>query len=96
LALLLDRATQEVPHPVSVDAQHRLFEQFPLVHWLLLLQVPPLPVWVTHEPPVQYLPDAHDTTLLAVQAPAPLHTDAVFTASSVLQVAALQVVSLPA
>ena len=83
-----------LPHPVCPDEQHRLFEQFPLVHWLLLLQVPPLPIWVTHEPPVQYLPEAHGTTLLAVQAPAPLHTDAVLTARSVLQVAALQVVSL--
>jgi hypothetical protein len=45
---------------------------------------------------VQYLPEAHGTTPPVVQAPAPLHADAVFTASSVLQVAALQVVSLPA
>jgi hypothetical protein len=96
LALLLDRETQEVPQPVCPDEQHRLFEQFPLLHWLLLLQAPPLAIWSTHEPPVQYLPEAHGTTPPVVQAPAPLHADAVFTASSVLQVAALQVVSLPA
>jgi hypothetical protein len=96
LALLLERETQTLPHPVCADEQHRLFEQFPLVHWLLLWQVPPFATWVTQEPPVQYLPEAHETTVLAVHAPAPLHVEAVFTARSVLQVAALQVVSLPA
>jgi hypothetical protein len=95
LALLLERETQEPPHAVWPAAQQRLFEQFPLVHWLLLWQEPPFAIWVTQAPPVQYLPDAHETTLLVVQAPAALHTEAVFTARSLLQVAALQVTSLP-
>jgi hypothetical protein len=63
---------------------------------LLLWQEPPFAIWVTQAPPVQYLPEVQGTTLLAVQAPDPLHTEAVFTARSLLQVAALQVTSLPA
>jgi hypothetical protein len=96
LALLLERETQELPHPVCEDEQQRPFEQFPLVHWLLFWQEPPFAVWAVQAPPVQYLPEVQETTLLAVQAPAPLHTEAVFTARSLLQVAALQVTSLPA
>jgi hypothetical protein len=94
LALLLDRETQELPQAVCPVAQQRLlFEQFPLVHWLLLWQAPPLAIWDTQAPPAQYLPEAHVTTLLVVQAPAPLHTVAVFTARSLLHEAPLQVVS---
>jgi hypothetical protein len=39
------------------------------------------------------LAEPHGTTLLAVQAPAPLHTEAVLTAESLLHDAALQTVS---
>jgi hypothetical protein len=94
LALLLARDTQELPHAVCPAAQHRVFEQFPLVHWLLFWQVPPFATWATQAPPVQYLPESHETTLLVVQAPAPLHTEAVFKVRSLLHDAPVQVVSL--
>jgi hypothetical protein len=96
LALLVDRETQELPHAAWPVAQQRLLlAQLPLVHWLLLWQEPPLATWATQAPPVQYLPEAHVTTLLAVQAPAPLHTEAVFMARSLLHDAPLQAISLP-
>jgi hypothetical protein len=60
---------------------------------LLFAQAVPFAIWFTHAPPVQYLPAAQVTTLLAVQAPAPLHTDAVFIARSVLHDAATHTVS---
>lgn len=91
--VLLESETQEPPHPASPAAQHRLFEQFPLVHWLAFRQEPPLVVWATHAAPVQYLPEPHGTTLLVVQAPAPLHTEAVLIAESLLHDAALHTVS---
>ena len=50
-------------------------------------------VWATHAAPVQYLPEPHGTTLLVVQAPAPLHTEAVLIAESLLHDAALHTVS---
>jgi hypothetical protein len=55
----------------------------------------PLEIWSTQAPAEQYLPDPHGATLLDVQAPAPLQTDAVCTAKSVLHNAVLQVISLP-
>jgi hypothetical protein len=69
--------------------------QFPLAHWSLSAHEPPLATWATQEPPVQYLPEPQGTTLLAVQAPAPLHTEAVLTDKSPLHEAALHNVPLP-
>jgi hypothetical protein len=93
--LLLDKDTHAPLHPIRPAPQHVSLEQFPLTHWLLLWQELPFAIWDVQAPAAQYWLDAHGTVLEEVQAPAPLQTDAVFTAVSPLQDAEVQVLSLP-
>jgi hypothetical protein len=94
LLVLLDRETQAPLHPVSPLAQHVPPVQLLLVHWVLFWQEVPLACWELHAPLPQYLPAPHGVVAAAVHEPVPSQTEAVMSVVELLQLAAVQTVSL--
>jgi hypothetical protein len=66
--------------------------QFPLWHWGALEQPDPLATWLTQAAALQYLPLPHGVVVGVVQAPAPLHVDALTSEVVPLQMAPVQTV----
>ncbi len=91
------QASQEPPHAVL---QQKPSTQLPLMHWLAVVQLPPLGFWLVQTPPTQVLPLAHWVSLVQAVgqlADEPLHRNGAQVGLPVLpEATGLQVPTLPA